>query len=325
MVAGDLHGPTEGVLDIVGNVYLDGAHLQAAFLGDAVNGQCQREDESEAGAGDGGESVEDSPGPHRPDDFGQAGADERHQKCQADGARVGGEGQEGGIGHGECETTEGEPAPWPARAQLLHAAPQHGEGDDSCCDRMPGSGSDVGQGGHPAHQRPCCAQDDHVEGVDEGERRPADRVSHGDSSEVQQGSEEGEPENEAQSGSRPHAASSNRTHEQCQAERCRPPHIRGREGDGHGQARQCGGQDGSIAAQCDPILRAGPFVAVVCDRVFGTRVGGCAVERCHALKHRAGGASVPVRITTRRRQAARGRGRRMSVVVPLLDAEQSVV
>ena len=197
MVAGDLHGPTEGVLDIVGNVSLDGAHLQAAFLGDAVNGQCQREDESEAGAGDGGESVEDSPGPHRPDDFGQAGADERHQKCQADGARVGGEGQEGGIGHGECETTEGEPAPWPARAQLLHAAPQHGEGDDSCCDRMPGSGSDVGQGGHPAHQRPCCAQDDHVEGLDKGERRPADRVSHGDSSEVQQGSEEGEPENEA--------------------------------------------------------------------------------------------------------------------------------
>ena len=218
MVASHLQGPVEGVLEVGGHIALDGSDPDGTVLSARLQGQCPRrnehsrrdccaeEDRHGAALIDGSSCM------------GEACGRQCHQQPHPGAADIGRRRQDGGIRHGECQAPEGETAQRPHRAQLLHPGPQHGEEEHAgrtgrhVPRKPPSPGSPLEQW-QAAHQGPGPAECGQVEGLEECQRDPADRVTHAHHREVQQRSEQAEAVEQSQTGARPEAASADEEHE----------------------------------------------------------------------------------------------------------------
>ena len=243
VVAGHLQGPVEGVLEVGGHIALDGSDPDGTVLSACLQGQCPRRNEHSRCNCCAGEDRHRAALVDGSSCMGEACGRQCHQQPHPGAADIGRRRQDRGIRHGEGQASEGETAQRPHRAQLLDPGPQHGEEEHTGragrhTPREPPSSGGSLQQRETAHQGPGPAECGQVEGLEERQRDPADRVAHAHHREVQQRSEQAEAVEQSQTGARPEAAAADQEHEGPDPDEGRPPQVHRGEGGVGGQPRQ---------------------------------------------------------------------------------------
>ena len=94
VVAGHLQGAIEGVLEVLGDIALDGRHAHGAVLRGGLDGQDQGAEQQSARGGGRGQARHEGATARLGDELGQAAAAQGDQEAHADRPAVGGEGQD---------------------------------------------------------------------------------------------------------------------------------------------------------------------------------------------------------------------------------------